>query len=251
MTLHPLRFVAAQWRAIDDETVRDPAQAGRFDPRLAAVLVIAALSLVAQEYLGTSAVYEWVYPDDGGRYWELGAFAWWAGWRVVGYLVIPVVAIACMPGATFGEFHLRPTQFFRHLWIYALLFLAVSPLVVAASRTAGFQQTYPFYPEASRSAFDLWAWEGMYAAQFLALEVFFRGFLLAGLRRAMGANAVFAAMVPYVMLHFGKPPAETLGAIVTGLVLGTLALRTRTIWGGVVIHIAVAVSMDLLALHLK
>ena len=91
----------------------------------------------------------------------------------------------------------------------------------------------------------------MYAAQFLALEVFFRGFLLAGLRRAMGANAVFVAMVPYVMLHFGKPLPETLGAVVTGIVLGTLALRTRSIWGGVVIHIAVAVTMDLLALGMR
>jgi hypothetical protein len=39
-----------------------------------------------------------------------------------------------------------------------------------------------------------------------------------------------------------------LGAIVAGAVLGFLALRTRTIVGGLIIHCTVAVSMDMLAL---
>jgi hypothetical protein len=30
-------------------------------------------------------------------------------------------------------------------------------------------------------------------------------------------------------------------------VLGTLAMRTRSVWGGAAIHIAVALTMDLLA----
>ncbi len=51
--------------------------------------------------------------------------------------------------------------------------------------------------------------------------------------------------VPYCMIHFGKTFGETLGAIVFGIMLGTLALRTRSIWGGVLIHLGVAISMDL------
>jgi membrane protease YdiL (CAAX protease family) len=41
--------------------------------------------------------------------------------------------------------------------------------------------------------------------------------------------------------------AETFGAIGAGLILGTLAMRTRSIWGGVMIHVGVAWTMDLLA----
>jgi membrane protease YdiL (CAAX protease family) len=92
-------------------------------------------------------------------------------------------------------------------------------------------------------------WEALYAAQFLALEFFFRGFLLQGLRRALGANAIFVMLVPYCMIHFGKPLPETLGAIGAGLILGTLAMRTRSIWGGVLIHVGVATTMDVLALR--
>ena len=91
-------------------------------------------------------------------------------------------------------------------------------------------------------------WELLYAAQFLSLEFFFRGFLLHGLRRALGANAIFVMLVPYCMIHYGKPMPETIGAIGAGLILGTLAMRTRSIWGGVMIHVGVAVSMDMLAL---
>ena len=108
--------------------------------------------------------------------------------------------------------------------------------------------TYPFYRLAARSAFDLVAWELLYAAQFLALEFFFRGFMLAGLRRSVGVHAIWIMVVPYTMIHFGKPLPETLGAIFAGLILGTLALRTKSIWSGVLIHVSVALNMDLLAL---
>jgi hypothetical protein len=64
----------------------------------------------------------------------------------------------------------------------------------------------------------------------------------------MGSSAIFVMIIPYCMIHYGKPMAETLGAIIAGTVLGTLAMRTRSIWGGVLIHVGVAVTMDLLAL---
>ena len=90
-------------------------------------------------------------------------------------------------------------------------------------------------------------WEAMYAIQFLSLEFFFRGFMLQGLRRAFGSGAIVVMMVPYCMIHYGKPMPETFGAIGAGLILGTLAMRTRSIWGGVMIHVGVAWTMDLLA----
>jgi aryl-alcohol dehydrogenase-like predicted oxidoreductase len=47
----------------------------------------------------------------------------------------------------------------------------------------------------------------------------------------------------------GKPLPETLGAIGAGLILGTIAMRTKSIWGGVLIHVGVAMTMDVFALH--
>jgi membrane protease YdiL (CAAX protease family) len=70
---------------------------------------------------------------------------------------------------------------------------------------------------------------------------------LQGLRRSLGSNAIFIMVLPYCMIHYGKPLPETLGAIIAGVVLGTLAMRTRSIWGGVMIHVGVATMMDALA----
>jgi membrane protease YdiL (CAAX protease family) len=89
----------------------------------------------------------------------------------------------------------------------------------------------------------------MYGVQFLALELFFRGWMLGALRKSMGSAAVFAMAVPYCMIHYGKPYLETHGAIVAGIVLGSLALRTRSIYAGFLVHITVAFAMDFLALY--
>jgi membrane protease YdiL (CAAX protease family) len=55
-------------------------------------------------------------------------------------------------------------------------------------------------------------------------------------------------LAPYCMIHFGKPWPEAAAALPAGLVLGTLALGTRSIASGVVLHVTVALGMDLMAL---
>jgi membrane protease YdiL (CAAX protease family) len=88
----------------------------------------------------------------------------------------------------------------------------------------------------------------MYFLQFLGLEFFFRGWMLSALRRTLGASAIFAMSLPYCMIHYGKPYLETHGALVAGIVLGSLAMRTRSIYAGFLVHVTVAFSMDYLAL---
>jgi membrane protease YdiL (CAAX protease family) len=235
-----------QWRAIDAETVPGPRG---FDWRVLIVLVTTCVVLTAQEYVGGRDYFADLFPNDGDRYWQLKAFGWWTGWRVGGYLVLPALVVLCMPGERLRDYYISLQGFISHLWIYLLMFALILPAVIVASTTSSFQHTYPFYKLANRSAFDLWTWEAMYAAQFLSLEFFFRGFMLQGLRQAFGANAVFVMIVPYCMIHYGKPLPETIGAIGAGLILGTLAMRTRSIWGGVLIHMGVAITMDVLALQ--
>jgi membrane protease YdiL (CAAX protease family) len=238
-----------QWRAIDAESDRE-GRAGNFDWRVLVILVAAAVSLTLQEYLGDRGQFErWFHSRGPDTYYELKGFAWWAGWRVLGYVLIPCLAIACMPGERIRDYHFSAKGFFRHLWIYVLLFGMVLPAVIIASTTQAFRHTYPFYRMANRSHLDLWTWEAFYAAQFLSLEIFFRGFLLQGLRKALGSNAIFVMIVPYCMIHYGKPLPETFGAIGAGLILGTVAMRTKSIWGGVLIHVGVAMTMDVFALR--
>ena len=55
--------------------------------------------------------------------------------------------------------------------------------------------------------------------------------------------------VPYCMIHYHKPMLGTLGAIAAGVILGYMSLRTRSIWLGAALHIAVAWTMDAAALQ--
>ena len=128
-----------------------------------------------------------------------------------------------------------------------LLLLVILPAVVLVSFTPAFQQGYPFYRQAGRSGFDFVAWELSYLSTFVAVEFFFRGYLLFGLRRALGSHALFVSMLPYCMIHVLKPAPEALGSIFAGLLLGTLALCTGSLWCGVLLHVTVALTMDLLA----
>jgi membrane protease YdiL (CAAX protease family) len=91
-------------------------------------------------------------------------------------------------------------------------------------------------------------WESMYIAQFFALEMFFRGFMLVPLRRTLGSGAVFAMCVPYVMIHYGKPYLEASVAFIAGVALGSLSMRTKSIYSGFLVHVTVALLMDVLAI---
>jgi membrane protease YdiL (CAAX protease family) len=181
------------------------------------------------------------------EWWSLSGFAWWSGWRVLGYFLLPCAAV-WLAGQRIRDQGLATQGFSQHAWIYGVAFCIVLVCVVIVSYTDEFSEYYPFYKLATRSWADFVAWELLYAAQFFSLEFFFRGWWLKNLERMMGSHAVFAMVVPYCMIHFGKPFPETIAAIVAGLVLGTLAMKTRSIWSGFLIHVSVAVSMDMAAL---
>ena len=72
--------------------------------------------------------------------------------------------------------------------------------------------------------------------------------MVGALRRTMGSGAIFVMAVPYCMIHYGKPYLEAHGAIVAGVVLGSLSMRTRSIYAGFLVHVTVALGMDTLSL---
>jgi membrane protease YdiL (CAAX protease family) len=143
---------------------------------------------------------------------------------------------------------LRVGGFLRHLWIYAVCMVVVVVAMAVLATQPDFLTYYPFYKNSSRSWLDFMAWESIYFLQFFGLELFFRGWMLAALRRSLGSAAIFVMAVPYCMIHYGKPYLEAHAAIVAGIVLGSLAMKTRSIYAGFLVHIGVAFLMDFLAL---
>ena len=259
--LYPDRFFLGTWRELDREAAearaaRDEAGQG-YDFRPLIIFVSGAVLLTLMETCGHIGFLERFLEPSGNMLeaarWRGSlnhqrlAYLWWSGTRVLGYFVIPAIIIRVY-GERVRDQGLSTKGLREHLWVYALCYLVVLGCVYGVSFQEEFVRYYPFYKGASRSWTDFLVWELLYGAQFFALEFFFRGWWLMGTKDQLGSHAIFVMIVPYVMIHFGKPVAETLAATIAGLVLGTLALRTRSVWSGFFVHVGVAVSMDTAAL---
>lgn len=193
----------------------------------------------------------YVHAINNAGWYQLLIGLWWAIWHWVCFLLLPWVVIRFIWRERMVDFGWRWGETHRHWRGYVLLISPILVFIVLVSFGEDFVNHYPFYLHAGRSWFDFLAWQALYMSQFVVLEFFFRGYMLQALRPAMGANAIWVMCIPYLMIHFPKLWLEATGAILFGLFLGILALRSRSIWGGVMVHVGIALSMDMAALLRK
>jgi hypothetical protein len=137
---------------------------------------------------------------------------------------------------------------------YFIMLMIMVPLIVAASFNEGFQRQYPMYKASGAHEYlgvGEWVTAGLYelayGLDFVTVEYLFRGFLVIGLMSTLGRGAVLTMAVTYCFLHFGKPMGESISSIFGGFILGVIAYETKSIWGGVILHMGIAWLMDLAA----
>ena len=212
----------------------------------AVVLLTARFFCITNFITGFSNVQKLMQNLPHGQLYPL---LYWALTSVLNYCLLPLFVIVFVFRSDLKGFGIR-LEHSRTLFIAVIIILAAAfPLIYIASTTELFLRTYPFYQDEMYSIGPLLLWEAAYGLQFVALEFFFRGFMLFGLARFIGSHAIFVMTLPYTMIHFTKPFPEAVLAFFAGIVLGTLALRTGSLYGGVIIHLAVAWSMDMLSLY--
>jgi len=152
-----------------------------------------------------------------------------------------------MYGFTLKNFDIKP---------YLIMLLIMLPLIIAASFLPDFQGTYPkfkpWFPEGdvfglSRLQMSS-IFEFTYGLNFISLELFFRGALVIGMVGIMGRHAVLPMAITYCFLHFGKPMGECISSFFGGYLLGVIAIYTRSIFGGCIVHMGIAFLMEIAAL---
>jgi hypothetical protein len=257
-------FFRKTWRALDEEAFvyrRALHERGEIDYRPLAALTMGALILTFHEYYGSWNFYHdvlqpWLTEREKSRpggfihmavYDELYLRLWWALTRVAGYLLPLLVWPLLFRGDALLDFGLRTRGFREHAWIYGLCVAIMVPVMLVVKRQPDFGEYYPIYKLAGRSWLDFLIWEAIYLSQFLGLEIFFRGWWIRA-TRVFGVGAIWSMVVPYCMIHYGKPYLEACGAVVAGVVLGSLSMKTRSIYAGFLVHCTVAVLMDILSL---
>ena len=171
---------------------------------------------------------------------DLANLLWWAGSSIAIYVLVPVVYARSFGQSVRG--YGLSASFVR---TEGILILLIAPIALAivwlASADQRFLDTYPFY---QGDGWSLVAFEAAYGASFVALEFYFRGFLVFAGQPVLGIHAVPVMAFSYCLLHLGKPLPEAASSLIGGLILGYLALRLRSILAGVVAHLTIAWGMD-------
>lgn len=141
--------------------------------------------------------------------------------------------------------------------IYLIMLAIMVPVIFTASQFQQFIDYYPLYKRAGgvqfaqhyhiSEVYTKLIYEFFYLTDFLNTELIFRGFLVIGLAKFIGKDAVLPMAATYAVLHFGKPVGETISSIFGGYILGVIALYSRNIWGGVFLHGGIAFLMEVFA----
>lgn len=134
---------------------------------------------------------------------------------------------------------------------YLLMLLIMVPLIAAASTQPDFLATYPkfknvaFLVNEHHSGWYKFLYELSYGIDFVGIELFFRGFLVLAFVKWAGKDAILPMAIFYCTIHFGKPLGECISSFFGGLILGVVTYHTRTIYGGLIVHLGIAWLMEL------
>lgn len=170
---------------------------------------------------------------------------------------VAIVSLLCLfRWATSGKFGLYGVRKSTHLLrIYGLAYMVLVPIFIIVSFTPQFLAYYPKMKVAMYEGCFGWEnwklilpFELCYANDFLGVESMFRGAMIIGLARWLGPRTVLPMIITYMCIHLGKPDLELCSSVIGGYLLGILAYRTKHLWGGIIVHLGIAMLFELLGL---
>jgi hypothetical protein len=229
----------------------------RPDDRVATQVLVASLILLLvyalwgrPNFLNANLprVASWIGWGADHEYYSTLPYLYWGVSSVLIRILLPILVIILWIGKRPADFGYRLRGVTTHAWLYVLMFAVMVPIIVAASFMPAFQAKYPMYDNAVLGWTHFGLWEIAYGIQFFGVEGFFRGFMTFGLYPRFGYLSIFIMVIPYAMVHIGKPPLEVFMAVPAGLLLGYLALKSRSWVFGALLHWAVGITMDSLAI---
>jgi membrane protease YdiL (CAAX protease family) len=158
---------------------------------------------------------------------------------IVSHLAIPVLVLTILGHRPLAWVDPRPCMRRVRPLIVAVVVAAAVGVAIAAVEPVRAYYRGPASPLTASLARSFVA--------VLCVEFFFRGFLVLPLVASLGWSAILIGILPYALLHAGKPLLEAYGSIAFGLGLSWLAVRTRSILYGVAVHWVLAAVTTLAA----
>ncbi|MFA6065070.1 MAG: CPBP family intramembrane glutamic endopeptidase [archaeon] len=122
--------------------------------------------------------------------------------------------------------------------------LYLTPIILLFHFIPNLSAYYSIQTFASISEFILF--ELKLGVELFFWELFFRGFILFGLYKKLGNIALPIHAIPFTFFHLGKPPIEIIFSFIAALLLGQIALKSKSFLPAFAIHWIIATEMILL-----
>lgn len=119
---------------------------------------------------------------------------------------------------------------------YVLLICLTSAAILYASSFIPSLQSYYRMDEFNLPIYILTSCVSLSASEFI-----YRGFLLFGLKDKFKEGSILLQMIPFALLHLGKPELETMSTLFTGILFGYVAYRGKSYWPAFIIHLFINV----------
>lgn len=163
-------------------------------------------------------------------------------------LIIPMIFIPLVLKGKPSDYGFRLGDVKFGLKSAGLFVLVMLPVLWVVSGNESFAKTYPQGgPFVRENIHVLFYYELFVGFYMLAWEFFWRGYMLFGLKERFGYYAIFIQMIPFFILHKGKPDIETFASIFAGLILGAQAWRANSFIYCFIVHWAVMIFVDVVS----
>ncbi len=186
-----------------------------------------------------------IYQNDADVY--LYEYLYWFVSDFITLFILSVIVIKFILKENLKDYGLQIGELKIGIIFSAVFLFVMIILIWFFSATPEFSKKYPHLLSTRNSWDGFFIYETGMLLYMISWEFIWRGFMLFGLKERFGYYSVLIQMIPFVILHNGKPVAETFGAIAGGIALGVLAFRTNSIVYCIITHMGVMFSIDLIS----
>ncbi|MFA3781705.1 CPBP family intramembrane glutamic endopeptidase [Melioribacteraceae bacterium 4301-Me] len=243
-----IEFSMKRFKLIIKDAVKE---LSRVDRKIIIIfLSVAVLEILSWYYTSRNFFHENLYYKyfvDNPNV-DLYEFLYWFLGDFIVFLIIPLLIIKFWFKEEIKNYGMKLGEYKEGISISMMLIAIMLIIVWFASATEDFYTQYPLLYLTKYNWNIFFLFEIFLFIYIVAWEFIWRGYMLFGLEEKFGFYSIFVQMIPFVILHNGKPVAEAFGAILGAIILGILALRTRSFFYGVVIHFTTVFSIDLISI---
>jgi len=148
---------------------------------------------------------------------------------LVYYAILPILTILFILKKNPLDFGLRLGDYKLWSFYVTITVIIAVPVLYIGSLFSSVSQYYT-------KSFDFYNFFIRMVPLLLVWEFILRGFILFGLKERFKEASIIIQMVPFVLLHIGKPEIEILMCIPMGLWFGYIAYRGKSFWPAFITH---------------